>query len=180
MQICTGYGECFTQDNCLNCVKNSDVICKYNCVLIECPNYIMCGAKEPKWYLNCHGGLCYSCNLMFGKWQGGKGKLDFVDACECCICFDTTLCVSQPKCSHYACIECFKRCYHGNESSIIEPKFPYGDDIADEYFDTFDKTKWENDELIKKYEDDFDEYEYKKSVEYEQEKNLRRCPLCRK
>lgn len=38
--------------------------------------------------------------------------------------------VSQPNCEHTLCINCFKRCYYGEN----EPTFPYPD-IEDEYYD---------------------------------------------
>lgn len=70
---------------------------------------------------------------------------------ECCICLETLECVAYPKCEHYVCISCFKRCFHGKKH-----KDNY---MSDELDDNINDTDDEN--------------------EYENEKNLRLCPICR-
>lgn len=87
--------------------------------IVKCNNYILCKTKLPEWWYSCKGQwLCTNCDIDFGKWQGGKGTLIIKDNVECPICLETKKGISLPKCDHYICIGCFKRCYfnHDNDS----------------------------------------------------------------
>lgn len=120
---------------------------------------------------------------MFGTWkyQGqeyktGKGILEIHDNLECPICLKEKRSISQPNCEHTVCIECFKRCYYGDD----EPTFPYPD-IEDEYYEDFhnpkQNPKWDTDyPLIKIYNEEFTKWIQK----CENEEYLHKCPLCRK
>ncbi len=89
-------------------------------------------------------------------------------------------CISQPSCEHSVCIDCFKRCYYGDENREAEPIFPYSD-VEDEYYDDENNPKWDNDyPLIKIYNEEHNKWEDKKTEKYEKEEYLRHCPLCRK
>ena len=69
MQTSAGYGADW---------KHADFICTHDCSPVQCPNVLICGeASLPQCLLDCHSGLCVNCDIMFGKWQGGKGH--FVD-----------------------------------------------------------------------------------------------------
>ena len=154
-------------------------------VRIKCKNYQLCEAILPTWWFECKNNyLCTTCHLMFGTWgtppigNTGKGALDFVDNIECPVCFENKQGVSHPNCDHFICIDCFKRCYYGDETG--EPEFPYPE-LEDEYYDDRENPKWETEyPLIRLYEEEWDNWENAKHEKYSKERNLRMCPLCRK
>ena len=153
---------------------------------IKCKNHELCGGdlSEFCFYIRGKEYLCINCHMMFGTWgtQTGKGILDISDNIECPICLEVKRSISQPKCDHTLCIECFKRCYYGDDDTENEPKFPYPD-IEDEYFDDDDQEnpKWENDyPLIKIYNAEWNKWNDKREEKHVNESNLRVCPLCRK
>ena len=153
----------------------------------KCNNFDVCDTLLPDLWNEYKGKwLCTNCDMMFGTWGGknvGKGTLIFVDDIECPICLENKKCVSQPRCDHFVCIDCFKRCYYGDEDKENEPLFPYPD-IEDEYFD--DPNIFFNKLDNYKYKEAIEEYEFlyniwfdKKDEKYEKEEYLRRCPLCK-
>ena len=154
---------------------------------IHCKNYIICGAVLPEWWFDCKGNyLCMNCDIMFGTWESGgikyigKGVLEITNNIECPICLEIKECISQPRCNHSVCISCFKRCYYGDESREGEPIFPYPD-IEDDYYDDTENPKWEIDyPLIKIYNEEWNKWDDEKNERYENEENLRSCPICRK
>ena len=122
--------------------------------------------------------------MMFGTWgtQTGKGILDISDDLECPICLEVKRSISQPNCEHTTCIDCFKRCHYGDDDTENEPKFPYPD-IEDKYYNDNlnNRLEWENKyPLIKKWNEDWDKWDYNKQNKYESEENIRNCPLCRR
>ena len=155
---------------------------------IKCKNYELCETVLHKDWFNWFGRyLCHGCHLLFGTWkfQGaeyktGKGILKISDNLECPICLEKTRSISQPNCEHTVCIKCFKRCYYGDSDTENEPKFPYPD-IKDEYDEDPDNQKWDIDyPLIKIYNQEWNKWEDENEEKYENEENLRKCPLCRK
>ena len=174
--------------NCLNQIDQNTyepyegTNCEFKCMPVKCPNYIMCGSANPQCILDCHNGLCGTCDVMFGTWQGGKGVLETEEGLECPICLDTKTCISQPNCNHKICVDCFKRCYFGGEKPP-EPQFPYSDELYQEYLnwneEDYDQ-QWSDDPLIIKYKADWVIYEHNEHKKYESEKHLRKCGLCRK
>jgi hypothetical protein len=97
---------------------------------IKCKNYILCETVLPKDWVDMKGCyLCTGCDILFGTWgdpengwgNNGKGVLDVIENLDCMICLETKTGVSLPKCTHYICIDCFKRCYYGEPY----PPFPY-------------------------------------------------------
>ena len=183
MRICDGFGLCLIQTGYENeHYKDKSTICEYNCTLKECPNYILCNTKAPQWYFGCHSGMCSNCNMLFGTWKGGRGIPVFKET-DCPICLQIKICISQPKCNHFTCIECFRRCHYGDDEYDIDnkPIFPYDSDIENEYYEDDENPKWENEyELIKLYHIMENEWEIKQQEHFEKEKYLRKCPLCRK
>jgi hypothetical protein len=98
---------------------------------------------------------------------------------ECPICLEFKRSISHPNCEHTLCIECFKRCYYGDDNTENEPKFPYPD-IEDEYYEDQDNPKWETDyTLIKIYNEEWNKWDDEKTQKYNEE-YLRTCPLCRR
>ena len=152
---------------------------------IKCKNYEVCDAVLPDWWWDCKGCyLCTNCDMKFGTWttklgvgNNGKGILEFIDNYECSICIETKRCVSQPKCNHFVCIDCFKRCYYGDESG--KPEFPYPE-IEEEYDDDQENPKWSEYPLITIYNEKWNAWDDNRMEKYEREKYLRCCPLCRK
>jgi hypothetical protein len=156
---------------------------------IKCKNHELCRAVLPKWWFECKGHyLCINCHMMFGTWSNqkanvyktGKGVLDISDNIECPICLEKKRSISQPNCLHTLCIDCFKRCYYGDDVSENEPEFPYPD-IEDDYYEDPRNPKWETEyPLIKIYNKDWSKWDNENYERYENEKALRKCPLCRK
>ena len=169
--------------------------------MIPCPNYVVCGNYEHPDFL--HNGRCLSCDINLGEWQKGRGNLEFKTIESCCICLDENLQgVSMPKCEHYICIECFKKCFDLQE----EPFFPQElDDNLDElanleeefsgesvfrYYEIFAERHPEIAEIVKIYAEGCKQWKdnrpsYPTGVSgavarYEENKRLSRCPLCRK
>ncbi len=80
---------------------------------------------------------------------------------------------------HFACIDCFKRCYYGDLA--CEPKFPYSLEILDEYEADMDNPKWDLEyPLIRQYDIAWDKWEEEREIIINQEDYLKRCPMCRK
>lgn len=151
---------------------------------IKCKNYQVCNTLLPLWWFNNNNNyLCTNCQIMFGDWGiiSGKGILKIIDNIDCPICLEYNKGISQPRCEHYICIECFKRCYFSEENNHdIEPIFPYSD-IEDEYFNDNLNPKWEKDyPLITIYNEEYDKWEERCDQKYDSEEYLRSCPLCRK
>jgi hypothetical protein len=153
---------------------------------IKCKNYELCKTILPRCEANY---LCTNCHMMFGTWgnsHNGRGILETRNIIECPICLEHKKGISQPRCDHFICIDCFKRCYYGDiedEETMVkrQPIFPYPD-IEEEYFENPKDPRWENDprkELIDLYNEEFDNWENENDEKYENEENLRKCPLCR-
>ena len=114
--MCNGKGECLLQDNYGGYYKNPDMICNYNCVPINCKNYELCGSSFPEQYGKGEG-ICLNCDIIFGKWNGGKGILEISNnEEECCVCLDNKIQISLPKCNHTLCIECMRKTYFGKRT----------------------------------------------------------------
>lgn len=169
MYQCQNNGICLKQTNKFNqYIKNDEYICVNNCHPIKCPNYDLCQNLYPKWIGDNHDDTCVNCDLDFGKWQGGKGKLNFIENIECPICFECKSGVSYPKCDHYACIQCFRRCFYGDFSN--EPEFPYSE-LENEYFENQENIKWK--------ESRKDWYIKTKNRRDNVPITIKKCPLCR-
>jgi hypothetical protein len=129
--------------------------------------------------------LCLGCQIVFGTspYSGrcrGKGALVFKDNVECPVCLeDGKRGVSQPRCEHFACVDCFKRCYYGDTEG--EPPFPYPE-IKDEYMnsDEDEDARWKIEyPLIITWSFAYTKWNDMQNKKFEREKHLRVCPLCR-
>lgn len=146
----------------------------------QCKNFELC-----KTLLNTPDpDVCLSCQMIFGTSPyshicRGKGTLIFSDNIECPICLETKRGISQPRCDHFACTDCFKRCYYGETES--EPRFPYPE-IEEEYINSdSDDGKWEIDyPLILPWCNAYNKWNELQDEKYDNESHLRVCPLCRK
>lgn len=156
---------------------------------IKCNNFLLCKTVLPNWWIDCKKCyICTNCNIMFGTWKSGdiqhtgKGVLPIHNDKDCPVCLEITTVVEQPRCNHFACINCFKRCYYGDDDIENMPIFPYPE-IEDEYYDDYideDNEKWANYPLIKEYNLLYDLWLEEKENKYINEEYLRMCPICRK
>jgi len=158
----------------------------------NCSNYIFC--KNELSFEHEYGKhMCIDCELIFGKWKGGRGKAVIKDNTNCTICLKIKLCISQPKCDHFACFECFRLCQYGDDTYDIEnkPKFPYDKDIEKQYYDVLEtpdleidaieeiRSEWETKyPLIKQYNIKNNEWEDKKFEKSLDDENLQLCIVC--
>lgn len=154
---------------------------------IKCKNYIICDSILPKWWFDCKGSyLCTNCHMMFGTWGSeekkhvGRGILEIKQNEECPVCLEIKECVTQPRCEHVTCINCFTRCYFGEYFSENDPDFPYSEEEYKKYTENPNDDKWLNDPLIQEYEYNMSEHEDRLNEKYVQEEYLRCCPVCRK
>jgi hypothetical protein len=127
MSSCEGFGTCFEQC-CCTCFEDDDceipmevctcghrahtnllegeycqTECSHGCKLVECHNFKLCGKKEPKWFLNCHNGMCLHCAVMIGR-------IKFLDEKDDCpICMETKDVIQVSCGKHKVCVECWKQ-----------------------------------------------------------------------
>jgi hypothetical protein len=172
--ICKGDGSCLEQTDYRNVYKKyENVSCNHSCQSIQCPNYLVCERLEPQWVLWCHKGTCMNCAVTF------HGYLQFQENIECPICTETSMCVKGLKCSHYICVDCFKRCHLPPYWDDPQPEFPYDSELEDEYESQWDYPRWRNDPLIQKYENDCKLWEVEREIKEASESYLKVCPVCR-
>jgi len=158
---------------------------------VSCPNYLFCGNETPNESIE---KMCVDCEIIFGRWSGGRGKADIKDNIECPICLQTKMGITQPKCEHYVCLDCFRRCQYGDQSYDIgnKPAFPYDKRIEKMYFDSLEnpnleieeieelKKTWESEyNLLKMYNKKYNEWEDKQFEHALNEENLMTCSVCR-
>lgn len=107
---CSGDGGCLKQMDDYNYQKGYGDDCPHHCEPLQCPNYIICKQKFPLWLVDCHGGFCMHCTVIFGC----QVEIITKEKEECAICFEETDKMAKfPQCSHYVCISCYKRIYFG-------------------------------------------------------------------
>jgi hypothetical protein len=136
---------------------------------IKCKNYELCrGALCVAPFKSNY--LCDNCDTTYEK------KLEIKENIECPICLDIKRCVSQPNCSHFTCVDCFKLCYYSHE--IVKPVFPYTY-LKDEYDEDNTNPIWNEYPLIKIYRAKMKTYIHEKK-EKKKKTFLKKCPLCRK
>jgi hypothetical protein len=84
----------------------------------DCPNYLLCESRAPKWVFDCHKGRCVNCNILFGS----NLQFNHYDKLtECPICLeDKKIFVKYPSCTHDVCLSCFKRMFWGKDSDDNE------------------------------------------------------------
>lgn len=176
-RVCGGDGSCFTQDDYGDYTIQES--CVHACRLLECPNFIVCEQMLPSWVIDCNDGTCPHCAIDMWELEISKEKL------ECPICLETTICITLKNCKHAVCAECFKRCYRTSDQSYEpRPVQPYPDEVMDEYYDFIpidrQKEMIELYPLITAYDEAVDRWEENEAIMYQNEENLRLCPLCRK
>lgn len=176
---------------------------KHGITGIKCMNYELCNQVLPKSWWNTWSQkyLCPNCFMMFGTWgfgdvkHTGKGALAVFDNVECPICLQCKKSMSQPRCDHTTCIDCLRRCYFSYESREGEPEFPYsetvesgleefvliGPSLEEEFMSDPYNPKWDAEyPLIKQHFEEWARWDEERILKYENEANLRVCPICRK
>jgi hypothetical protein len=152
--------------------------CTASMCIISCPNFLVCGRRDPKWVHDCHSGRCVNCNILLGK------NLTFLTGTmtECIICMNPSpeTLVEWPTCQHAYCIECTQKMHFGTRTGVefckkgqrqkVEPERTE-EESADE------ADYWE--EVRKKEEAEEDEEEDEEEEE-EGDTMTNGCPLCRK
>ena len=141
---------------------------------IRCRNFRLCQTYLPEWWSQYKSQeICTSCDIFFGTWgtQTGKGVLEFVESVNCPICFETAEGVSYPNCSHFICIDCFKRSWYGKQP----PAFPIPE-LYTKYTQNSTCVSWNSYPKIVKWKETIRELNESK---YEEQTYLRKCPICR-
>jgi hypothetical protein len=122
---CSGRGMCLQQyicPSCTACTCEDECSCNCTCdegpeyvngcglpecVVVKCPNYVMCNEQLPLVLLDAHGDRCMACNMFWGF------NLEFLPASECMVCFEEQgELVKHPGCTHSTCIACFTKIYY--------------------------------------------------------------------
>jgi hypothetical protein len=65
---------------------------------------------------------------------------------------------------------------------VGEPKFPYSEDVQMYYYLTSKELRhkfWKNYPLLEQYDIDWENWYQMKLEKYDENENLRKCPLCR-
>ena len=135
---CSGKGECIKVIGHNNFTINKKFFCINDCEPIPCPNFVVCGTILPEHLLqDAKYNTCPHCEKTFGRHVGGHGILGQKMIEECGICYsEDVLGITNPKCTHFICIECFTACYASVLPRHIKgrpPAFPYGRDIQIRY-----------------------------------------------
>lgn len=77
--------------------------CPYNCELIECHNYRMCGQKRPQHLLDVYNGMCIDCFI-------GIGRIAFLEKKDDCpICMENKDMILVCCGKHSVCLDCWKK-----------------------------------------------------------------------
>jgi len=123
--------------------------------------------------------VCWECRASYNEDNDDKKNiyLTFTESTECCICLKTGRGVSFPNCLHYTCIPCHNRCWFGPKR--VEIEFPYCESIKKMYLSDPRNSIWQTDSKIKEYIEQNNKMEDERMEQWEHEKNLRKCPICR-
>jgi hypothetical protein len=169
---CDGNGHCLEQvdENEYKIDEN----CPFKCRPVPCPNVILCGNLNPQCQLNCHGGRCVNCDILFGD------NLTFVDAVDCPVCFETKQGMEYPVCKHHICVDCFRRLSYGPPKPA-DPPFPFPE-LEDAYDDDPYWIDTQPDEVrvvVKAWNVVCNDLDNAHQAACASEKHLHRCPICR-
>ena len=69
-------------------------------------------------------------NMWFETVISSKTKQERRERMECLICLQFKMCITQPRCEHFICIDWFRRCYYTDININNEPTFPYDKNIT--------------------------------------------------
>jgi hypothetical protein len=171
-KVCPGNGYCLQQfTDCLY-VRSRAFPCTHNCAPQPCPNYAICGSMEPPIIMDCHGGRCSHCDIIFGR---DLQLNDVADTCAICL-EDFHLFVQMPLCTHQLCLACFRRVHYRSDLSLPEfQSYPPVDGATLVHFPDND-----NDDDEENEDNDDQENEDDDDMENEDvNPGSGSCPLCR-
>ena len=89
------------------------------CTCIRCNNFAMCHTWVPPDMLASNGGICPSCEMMWGK----KLTFRFPPPGEiCCVCMGTEQQIQFKQCQHWSCTQCMRNIMYWDETRYhIDP-----------------------------------------------------------
>lgn len=114
------------------------------CTPKQCPNFVVCQRRGPKWYFDLNYGLCQTCMDQFGRRLNVRGQEDEDEKQEedekgdakeeeneeevCPVCYIPTLeWVEFPvDCGHFFCGKCIADLYFFDETRYHLSPVPYG------------------------------------------------------
>ena len=180
-QICLGDGQCMVPGHKDNEFTYSNKWkCTNNCKPVKCSYNIICGNQQPQWILNENDDLCVYCNINGLECRTTHSEVIIHSNKECPICLEEKDCVQYIKCDHHVCVSCYKQCF--SDYVVGEPKFPYSEDVQMYYYLTSKELRhkfWKNYPLLEQYDIDWENWHEGIQEKYDENENLRKCPLCR-
>lgn len=114
--------------------------CQHNCQLVKCPNFALCSTLYPLWLLRAHQGMCYSCNITFGR-----NLLPATSKDTCPLCLHSLSEWKLPSCEHEMCTQCVHSIYFGSWKLKSPDKFEEYDPDYIEPIDAQEPTSSDSD-----------------------------------
>lgn len=98
MPTCNGHGYCISQSYGVYDYEYEK--CPHKCVLLKCPNFLICQSMCPQVILSFYGDVCPQCKPL--------GKLSFEESVECSMCLKVGKGAKQVSSGKSICFDCFK------------------------------------------------------------------------
>lgn len=178
----------------INYIPNPSIKCQFICKPKKCPNFIICQAKLPEWVLSCNYGLCNQCANSYGRLNIIEKEICSVchqktlkyyikmkncphTLCNACYFYayygkneeiddEDGGGGSNPPAPPTSTFVTATSGTKGGSAKLKEPKFPYPQDVEDEYYDDQDNPKWTNDEKIQQYLIDWSKWDELREKQY--------------
>ena len=167
MEICKGDGDCIVSKH----IDGYEMSCSHNCKPRECLNFLVCNSNQENSIMIVGSELCFSCDVAFIK------PLVFLENVECQICSTKGPAVKRFECHHALCLTCFKKAHYGDPPE--KPTFPYEKGVELEYLENQWDTKWLDDPLIVKYNNDYHAWVEKLHTNFKECDPMRSCAECK-
>jgi hypothetical protein len=92
------------------------------CVAQPCANFPLCGNAQPRWLLECKGGLCVqACDMMYGRiFEFSRFTVD--DTCP--VCLEAVLESVVYPCKHMVCAKCYGKTVFNDQNFMLLKKSP--------------------------------------------------------
>lgn len=172
---CDGTGMCLSQRHDGGYDRATE--CAHDCQPIKCPNYAVCGNERPRCILDCYGGVCAYCKMMFGVLTIAPV------AAECPICYVSGAEQVLLVCGHHVCASCFSTQIESEDDEPQEEDYggPSYDPEDDEGSDTrLDEWRLTMPDSAARYDQAHEEWS---SRNHEKLASRRwifgKCPICR-
>ena len=149
---------------------------KQNCY--KCKYHQLCYGYVPKYHFSSKTKLCYYCTNKFDNADEYNPVFKMKANCSNCSKFGRV--VNQPKCKHFLCLECSRKCYFGTETYLEEPVFPYPD-MEHDYFSDMENPYWKKKyPLIKSFEERWNRWDAFTNRSSNIRRLSKKCPTCHK